>query len=147
MTGRCINEVSVTFNTHIFMMATACYNPSQVAAIPYVWFFTSALNIIKQYRTTSSTEVSFLPCRVRSNETQLTAGNVTLSLTPQIITDSTPAKTGMIYFDSSRVVLWSCRIYQPDLCFWKVITKERKSNSRWQKLFSAVFRKHKTSSV
>ena len=104
---RCIDEASVTFNTHIIRMATACIIPSIVTAIPYGRFFPSASTIVpheKQYRTTSWSKVGILPCRFRSSETQLATSNPTLSLIPVITTDSTPAKTRIIYFDCSSVV-------------------------------------------
>jgi hypothetical protein len=47
------------------------------------------------------TIVSSEPCRVHSSETQLTTDNATVGIIPFVITDSTPAKGRMKYFDSS----------------------------------------------
>jgi hypothetical protein len=108
---------SVTINTHIIKMVTprVIHIPSTVTAFPYEWFITSALDVVKQYWTTSCTIGVAIPhYRARSSEIQLTAYNPTCHLSPALpTTDSAPAKRRMVYFNSSAfVVVW---VDQPDL--------------------------------
>jgi hypothetical protein len=94
------NAITVAFDTDIFSVATVVYIQPTVTAIPNEWFVTSALYIVKQYWTSSLTIVSSLPCPAYSSETHLTTDNATVRIIPFIITDSTPAKRRMKYFNS-----------------------------------------------
>ena len=104
----------ITINTNIEIMVAVYNIPSTVTAIPYVRFFTSALEIVKQCWTSSFAIVRSLPGRTRSSKAQLTTDNATLGvIPPPQATDGTPAEGWMKYFDSSGIVV--CWIHQSDL--------------------------------
>ena len=105
-----VTFLAQTFHTYILQMATVVFIPSTMRAIPNVWFFAIASNIVKQNGT--NTIIKTISNCIRSSETQLTANNITVSNMPVIIADCTPAEVWIEDFDSSTDTgTWTTQSY------------------------------------